>query len=48
MIEIKLWQLVCAVLASAMGGATIGFLFFAILANHKYRHLQAREDRGEI
>jgi len=48
MIEIKLWQLVCAVLAALMGGATIGFLFFAILANYKYRNLQAREDRGEI
>jgi len=48
MIEIKVWQLICAVIASAMGGATIGFLFFAIIANSKYRDLQHRADRGEI
>lgn len=48
MIEIKLWQLVCAIVAALMAGANIGFLFFAIVANSNYRDLQRRADRGEI
>ncbi|NPV05639.1 MAG: hypothetical protein HPY67_12990 [Syntrophaceae bacterium] len=48
MIEIKLWQLVCAIVAALMAGANIGFLFFAIVANRNYRDLQRRADRGEI
>lgn len=44
MIEVKIWQIVCAVIASAMGGATIGFLAFAIFANCKYRDHQFTKD----
>lgn len=41
MIEISLAKLVCAILASLMAGGTFGFLFAAILANSKYRDMQA-------
>ncbi len=44
MIEIKLWQLVCAIVAALMVGANIGFLFFAIVANSNYRDHQFTKD----
>lgn len=43
MIEIGIVRLICAMLASAMAGATFGFLLCAILANSKRMDMQADE-----
>ena len=47
MVEIGLVKLCCAFLAAGMAGATFGFLIAAILANSKYREMQADLARGE-
>jgi hypothetical protein len=43
MIEISIVKLCCVVLASMMAAATFGFLMAAILANSKFRDMQAGE-----
>jgi len=43
MVEIGLLKLCCMILASGMAGATFGFFAAAILANSKYRDLQASQ-----
>lgn len=43
MVEISLVKLFCALVASLLAGANIGFLAAAIFANSKYRDLQTGE-----
>jgi len=47
MIEISIVKLCCAVIAAMMAAATFGFMLASILANCKYREMQADLARRE-